>query len=360
MWKDKGMFDIREQNLCDQARMIRKNEWLSAVELEMIKRYVLEDPIEQSLNEVEAQPVSDNELELVDNLNIDENSESGIEEIVVLENNRRSDEQREIIREIIDIMKDEEKEFIPGFKRVERRKLAGVCEKVNEIVNDIQTETITETNNLLKSISIYCARKVGLKKPQKRNKKTKVPWWKRRLKDSIDEIRKHLNILERKQRGEKISKRKCTEVERKYKVLQKGLNCVIEELKQRLNAKSFKLKRYEQRIDQFRVNKLFQQDQKKVYQELNGKEQARDAVPDSEESKQFWANIWSKQEAHKDDAEWLEELRQEKRNVRQENFVITEAMVKQQCKKLPNWKAPGPDDVQGYWFKKISSLHNRK
>ena len=42
-WKEKGMFEIRKQNLCDQAPMIRKNEWLSAIEIEMIKRYVLQD-----------------------------------------------------------------------------------------------------------------------------------------------------------------------------------------------------------------------------------------------------------------------------------------------------------------------------
>ena len=34
-------------------------------------------------------------------------------------------------------------------------------------------------------------------------------------------------------------------------------------------------------------------------------------------------------------------------------------MVKQQCRKLPNWKAPGPDGVQGYWIKKLPALHNR-
>ena len=51
---------------------------------------------------------------------------------------------------------------------------------------------------------------------------------------------------------------------------QKGEKVVIEELKQRLLAKSAKLKRYEQRIHRYKVNRLFQQDQKRVYQEMNG------------------------------------------------------------------------------------------
>ena len=34
-------------------------------------------------------------------------------------------------------------------------------------------------------------------------------------------------------------------------------------------------------------------------------------------------------------------------------------MVLLQSKKIPNWKAPGPDGVQGYWIKKLTSLHER-
>ena len=28
-----------------------------------------------------------------------------------------------------------------------------------------------------------------------------------------------------------------------------------------------------------------------------------------------------------------------------------------QCRKMPNWKAPGKDVVQGYWLKNLTSLH---
>ena len=181
----------------------------------------------------------------------DENRENFKAEITTSEttvagNDIRAEEDREIIKNIIDIMRSEENEFIPGFKKEERRKLVNLCNKVNEIVSDFRTETITETNNLLNSNSIFGARKVGLKKPSSSKTKNKDPWWKRRLNASINEIRNHINILERKQRGEKVSKRNCVGVGRKYKVRTKGLRCVLEELKQRLKAKAFKLKRYEQ------------------------------------------------------------------------------------------------------------------
>ena len=49
--------------------------------------------------------------------------------------------------------------------------------------------------------------------------------------------------------------------EHKYKVQKKGLNVVLEEQKQRMQAKATKIKRYDQRTEQHRINRLFQQDQ---------------------------------------------------------------------------------------------------
>ena len=34
-------------------------------------------------------------------------------------------------------------------------------------------------------------------------------------------------------------------------------------------------------------------------------------------------------------------------------------MITSQCRKLPNWKAPGRDGVQGFWLKKMRGLHGR-
>ena len=38
---------------------------------------------------------------------------------------------------------------------------------------------------------------------------------------------------------------------------------------------------------------------------------------------------------------------------------ITTEMIKEKVKKIPNRKSPGPDRVQGYWFKKYTALHER-
>ena len=49
----------------------------------------------------------------------------------------------------------------------------------------------------------------------------------------------------------------------------KELKTVIKKLKQRMLAKSAKVNRYEQRIEQFRQNRIFDLNQQKIYTELN-------------------------------------------------------------------------------------------
>ena len=123
-----------------------------------------------------------------------------------------------------------------------------------------------------------------------------------------------------------------------------------------MQAKATKIKRYDQRIKQYMINRLFQQDQKGVYQQLNGKIK-RNEKRDTEESKRFWSNIWGTGKSHNKNAEWLEELRSERNKIRQGNIQITTKMVTQQTRKFPNCKCPGLDGVQCYWLKIFPALH---
>ena len=44
---------------------------------------------------------------------------------------------------------------------------------------------------------------------------------------------------------------------------------------------------------------------------------------------------------------------------KQEDIRISVENVKTAIRKMTNWKAPGPDCIQGYWFKRFSTLHSR-
>ena len=138
--------------------------------------------------------------------------------------------------------------------------------------------------------------------------KKNEPRWKRRIVGDVKRLRQEINILNRvvkRELGLK-KKQKLSELNERYRVKRKRLKTVTEGLKQRMLAKSAKVRRYQQRIEQFRQNRIFGFDQKKV-----------------------------------------------------ERVVINVVKVKKQRKKVPNWKSPGKDDLQGYQIKTFSNLHEQ-
>ena len=121
--------------------------------------------------------------------------------------------------------------------------------KVNAFLIEIKSDNIIETNRLIRGCSIFVGKKVDIKPNQRRGNAMKVPWWKRRIKQSVQELQKHINILERKKHEEIKKKQKYRVIEDKYRVKKKVLDVVLEELKQTIQAKVTKIKRYDQRID---------------------------------------------------------------------------------------------------------------
>ena len=92
---------------------------------------------------------------------------------------------------------------------------------------------------------------------------------------------------------------------------------------------------------------MFQQDQKSVYQQLNGKLESSEK-PDTEESRRFLMNIWRTRKSRNENADWLKELRSERNEIKQGSMQITIEMITQQTRKVPDWKCSGLDGVQGY------------
>ena len=114
------------------------------------------------------------------------------------------------------------------------------------------------------------------------------------------------------------------------------MTIVPEELKQRVIAKKATVNRYEQRIKQYRQNRVFSVDQKMVYQELSGASRQEKIVPDIEESRKFWGSMWDNKKKHNDRAEWLQELKEHIDHTRQEDLHINQTKVEMQCRKMPN------------------------
>ena len=141
---------------------------------------------------------------------------------------------------------------------------------------------------------------------------------------------------------------------KEYNLKRKGGNVFIEQLKQRVAAKVAKI-RYENRIDQFKQNRIFQNNQKRLYELIEGQERHEDNLPDGEESMQFWSKNWSERVNHNEKAEWLKGLETELKDVvKQSEIIITPEKVTRQTN-TSTWKAPELDGLQGFWLKYLNS-----
>ena len=103
-----------------------------------------------------------------------------------------------------------------------------------------------------------------------------------------------------------------------------GRNVVIEELKQMITAITAKVRRYHKWVDSYRQNRLFENNQRQFYRELDQEEKrSDDDQPLTEESKQFSGNIWSQPADYNKDEKWLHDLQSEVNVKKQEKIDIT-------------------------------------
>ena len=104
---------------------------------------------------------------------------------------------------------------------------------------------------------------------------TKEPIWTRRLQKKIKELKKDLSQLEASKDKDISNVRHWERLERKYSIRVKRLNVVIEELKQRTTAIAAKV-RYQGRVDSYRQSRLFENNQRQFYRELDQEEKRCD------------------------------------------------------------------------------------
>ena len=72
----------------------------------------------------------------------------------------------------------------------------------------------------------------------------------------------------------------------------------------------------------------------------------------------IWTDIWGQEVEHNKDATWLREIKKDMNGKDKHAQVqILQEKLKKILKKIPNWKAPEPDMIQGFWIKNFISLH---
>ena len=103
-------------------------------------------------------------------------------------------------------------------------------------------------------------------------------------------------MIKRKKRGAEISG------EKKEQATQEKITVQPEEINKKALAKKGRLKRYRQRVKQYRQNRIFQNNERKFYQQLEGSDTKTYQQPDAKETERFWTKIWQPKK-HNENAE---------------------------------------------------------
>ena len=136
-----------------------------------------------------------------------------------------------------------ERTRIPSLKSYNQNKLKEKTKEVNDIPTLIHIDNITETNNLAYAGARLVVELMEIKISQNNSSKRQPnqPPWKRHLEKQLTELRADLGKLNEK-----------------YRIQEKGLNQIIEGVKQKVKAKGHKIQRYRDRNKGYQQNKLFQ------------------------------------------------------------------------------------------------------
>ena len=77
--------------------------------------------------------------------------------------------------------------------------------KVELVLEKINTDNITETNDLIYAAAVVVSENLAVKRGG--NKNEKKPWWKRRLESQIQQLRKDISKVQRLKEGMTIKRR---------------------------------------------------------------------------------------------------------------------------------------------------------
>ena len=171
LWLQKGMFWVSEQRLVDQANTIRRNSWMTELEVEELERKVngSDSIVVEEARSVEALP--DHVGEDVRNVL----TEMGAEE----QADTLDEEEVPIVMEIAEVIERGRKDKLPDLRNVPKKKLLQETAKVDKVLSNFKTHSITKTNELFYAGAVVVTNRLGVKIDKIAWRKE--PMWNRRL-----------------------------------------------------------------------------------------------------------------------------------------------------------------------------------
>lgn len=342
--------NLSEQNLADRKNLIYRKQYLSQAEIDNIRREV--GNILYHQNEV-------NEM----NRDIELNEEIEEEKPQDL-----SDEYVHKLRAAYELFVETNPMDRPNIPKLwfknntnniitnTNNALAKMIEELTTI-QDIHTAifaaamVVLETNGQ----SLYDSKKV-------RPRKDQIPAWRQRLEKDIDKLRSNINIIREYLQNNKTSKvrRKIRTICQQHKLNENALKEFQDLQNQKLKIKSARLRRYNEATKRKIHNKTFENNQRIFYRNLNSSTTEKMPTIDKNRFKTYWESIWSEKTTFSLESSWLKTIEETSREIPiMTKPKITEEDLLNCLKRTPNWKAAGPDKIQGFWLKQFTSLHSK-
>ena len=177
------------------------------------------------------------------------------------------EEEVAIVMEIAEVIERCRKDKLPALRIVPKKKLLEETAKVDKVLSKFKTHCITKINELFYAGAVVVTNRLGKKIDKVAWRKE--PMWKRKMQNKIKELRNDLSQLEASKDKDISNFRHWARLERKYIVRVKRLNVANKELKQRITAIAAKVRRYQGQVDSSRKNRLFENNQRQFYKELD-------------------------------------------------------------------------------------------
>ena len=141
----------------------------------------------------------------------------------------------------IDMMRN-----VPRTKNIPKDKIRKETAEIDRIIGLVETTNISKTNDLILAGGHLVSQRLNIVRPVKTTNRTKGgPPGKIRLEKQVESIRKDLGTMINVKEGRQQATRTMSY---KYRLKRKGIDTVIEELKQRLKSTAAKIKRYFRKI----------------------------------------------------------------------------------------------------------------
>ena len=155
LWQQKGMFWISEQRLVYQANAIRRNSWMTELEIEELERKVSgsDSVIASEARSSEALPdqVGEDRRNVLLGTGAEDQADS------------LDGEEVAIVMEIAEVIEKGRKDKLPALRNVLKKKLSEETTKVDKVLSKFKTHGIIKTNELFSVGAFVVTNKLGVK-----------------------------------------------------------------------------------------------------------------------------------------------------------------------------------------------------